>query len=167
MSTQIKRPLRLPKVPVKKAKSPLSHLVGSYWANPEQGAYGVVTAEPLPFIFELSHTDEQGRPQGVKSYINPDSIFGTLFFTKLEAWQNEIGQAPCDCGECEEEEEEFCECPSCAEERAKSIACMETAEATEAIERTVQDTIADSVPSAQVEAECRAELKAFEGRNTK
>ena len=31
MSTQIKRPLRLPKVPVKKAKSPLSHLVGSYW----------------------------------------------------------------------------------------------------------------------------------------
>lgn len=164
MSTQIKRPLRLPKVPVKKAKSPLSHLVGSYWANPEQGAYGVVTAEPLPFIFELSHTDEQGRPQGVKSYINPDSIFGTLFFTKLEAWQNEIGQAPCDCGECEEEEEEFCECPSCAEERAKSIACMETAEATEAIEGIVKETLKVTEVSEATRTACAEELRQFDSR---
>jgi hypothetical protein len=164
MSTQIKRPLRLPKVPVKKAKSPLSHLVGSYWANPEQGAYGVVTAEPLPFIFELSHTDEQGRPQGVKSYINPDSIFGTLFFTKLEAWQNEIGQAPCDCGECEEEEEEFCECPSCAEERAKSIACMETAEATEAIEGIVKETLKVTEVSEAIRTACAEELRQFDSR---
>ena len=164
MSTQIKRPLRLPKVPVKKAKSPLSHLVGSYWANPEQGAYGVVTAEPLPFIFELSHTDEQGRPQGVKSYINPDSIFGTLFFTKLEAWQNEIGQAPCDCPECDEEEEEFCECPSCAEERAKSIACMETAEATEAIEGIVKETLKVTEVSEAIRTACAEELRQFDSR---
>jgi hypothetical protein len=167
MKAQTPRPLRKTKPKEKAAHSPFADIIGKFYVSQELGR-GQIVEETIPGQFKAEcYASPMQSPPYIK-YLSVENLTEILICKDRATWEGLLEEdGPCDCPECDEEEEEFCECPSCAEERAKSIACMETAEATEAIERTVQDTIADSVPSAQVEAECRAELKAFEGRNTK
>jgi hypothetical protein len=164
MKAQTPRPLRKTKPKEKAAHSPFADIIGKFYVSQELGR-GQIVEETIPGQFKAEcYASPMQSPPYIK-YLSVENLTEILICKDRATWEGLCeDDEPCDYPECDEEEEEFCESPSCAEERAKSIACMETAEATEAIEGIVKATLKVTEVSETTRTACAEELRQFDSR---
>jgi hypothetical protein len=161
MKAQTPRPLRKTKPKEKAAHSPFADIIGKFYVSQELGR-GQIVEETIPGQFKAECYASPMQPPPYIKYLSVENLTEILICKDKATWEGLCeDDEPCDCPECSDEcdEEELCMCPDCFAERVANVKRMEAAESKEAIERTVQDTIADSVPSAETIAQCQSELE--------
>jgi hypothetical protein len=147
----------------KKSQSPTAKLiVGAWFMHCDILIWGYITAETSEGIFHAALCSPDGKSDGTSRFFTVKDVPSLLFFRDREMWLGSVQAALSD-GPCEAEDEP-CDCEGCQEYYAEFKANIERRESAvqlDTIEAVMRSTIADdnSEPSAQVIAECKAELE--------
>ena len=149
-------------------------IIGAYFLHSELAIWGQITEEISDGVFHAALSNPDGKPDGCSRLFTTKDVTSLLFMRDREMWLASVQASMADC-----EEQTECDCPTGVGCECNDLDCdecsfrkrvedrivkREQGVQAEVLENLVQKTIADSAPSAETIAACRAELEAAKRR---